>query len=536
MQPREAPPSAPPAPREAPWRRQAAWLLVALAYLFPFPYYARINNPNENARIWATRAIVEHGVLNVDAVEREWGYVNDKAKNDLHVYSGKAPGATFLGVPVLAVHTKLRHLMGWASPGKLETTFWLRLLAVKVPLVVFLWFFARHVERLTRSAAARDLLVVGLGLGTLLYPYGQLFVGHALAAAAACGAYMLLAPAEERAGAPGAGHRRLRPLLGAGALAAASVVLEYQAALVAAALAVYALHRHRGRALAFLAGALPVALALGVYHTVIFGRPWRFPYGNIENEAFRRLDHSVGFHGLTLPKLSALAASLFAPDYGLFVFSPVLALGFVGALVLAAHRRERREGVLILSIAALMFLFLAGMSNWRAGWCVGPRYITTVAPFLILGLARIWPLTRGRPALSALGAGLVLASVLLNVVSGAVYPHYPEVFDNPVFDLTLPLLRDGYAPYGVGWALGLRGAASLAPLALVVLGAFVLGARGDAPRPSRQAARLGAALVVAAAFLVPLSAYGRKPRPVEQSAAAFVRSTWQPPPATAPRQ
>src|SRR5262249_6857540 len=153
--------------------------------------------------------------LNIDELQREWGYVNDKAKNERHVYSGKAPGASFLGVPVLAVHTKLRHLMGWPSPGKRETTFWLRLLALKLPLCVFLWFFARYVERVTGSPAARDLLTVALGLGTLMYPYGQIFTGHALAAAAAFGSFMLLAPpggrdADDR---PGAFDK---PLLGAG--------------------------------------------------------------------------------------------------------------------------------------------------------------------------------------------------------------------------------------------------------------------------------------------------------------------------------
>ena len=103
---------------ESALRRHAAWLLVTLAYLFAFPYFERLNNPNENARVWATRAIVEHGVLNIDEVQREWGYVNDKAKNDQHVYSGKAPGASFLGVPVLWMETKLRHLVGWPSPAK----------------------------------------------------------------------------------------------------------------------------------------------------------------------------------------------------------------------------------------------------------------------------------------------------------------------------------------------------------------------------------------------------------------------------------
>jgi hypothetical protein len=522
-------PTLPLAAPERPWRRQAAWLLVTLAYLFAFPYYERLNNPNENARIWATRAIVEHRVLNIDEVEREWGWVNDKAKNDRHVYSGKAPGVSFLGVPILAVHTKLRHLAGWSSPGKRETTFWLRLLAVKLPLAAFLWFFARYIERLTRSPAARDLLVVALGLGTLMYPYGEIFVGHGLAAAAAFGSYMLLAPAdgnENDRTSRGAFDKRL---MGAGFLAGWTVMFEYQAVLVAGALTLYALFRYRRRAAAFVTGALPVALALGLYHTAMFGRPWRFPFANVENQAFLKTDHSAGWHGLALPHWEAFGSFLFSTDYGLFVFSPVLALGAIAALVLAV-RGPRRDALLVLGVSVLMFFFLAGMSNWRAGWCVGPRYITTVAPFLLLPIALSWKTAREHPWLSALVAGLVFPSVLLNVASGAVYPHYPEVFDNPVFDLTFPLLGEGYAPYGLGWLLGLRGLLSLAPLAIVVLAALALGAGGDDPRPKRWAAHVATALVVAAAFLVPLSAYGRKPRPAEQGAASFVRATFEPAP------
>ena len=80
--------------------------------------------------------------------------------------------------------------------------------------------------------------------------------------------------------------------------------------------------------------------------------------------------------------------------------------------------------------------------------------------------------------------------MLLNVVSGALYPHYPEAFDNPVFDLAFPLIGQGYAPYGLGWLLHLPGAWALAPLAIVVLAALALVAAGDDPRPRRMAAHL----------------------------------------------
>ncbi len=502
-------------------RRHAAWALVSAVYLCASPYFEQLNNPNENVRVWATRAIVEHGTLNIDAVVREWGYVNDKAKNDRHVYSSKAPGVSFLGVPVLFAQTKLRALVGWGSPGKRQTTFWLRLFAVKLPLCAFLWAFARFVQRRTGSAFARDLLVVALGLGTMLYPYGGMFVGHALAAAAAFWAFVLLQDAD--------GARDARRTAAAGFFAAAAVVLEYQVLLVAAALAIYAVVRHRRRALWFALGALPPALALGAYHQALFGKPWTFPYANIENPVFARTAHAAGFHGLSWPQLGTFPAFLFSPAYGLFAFSPVLLPGMLAAVWLAARREPpvvRREAWLVLAICASMFLFLSGMSNWRAGWCVGPRYIAVVAPFLCLPIIDLWPAVTRRWWAAAGLVGLTAASVVLNVVSGALYPHYPESLQNPLFELAFPLLGAGYTPYGLGWAVGLRGLAAMAPIALLAGGALALVATG-AP-PARRGAQLSLALAVAALFLTGLACARRTPPAERARVQAVVRALWEP--------
>ena len=305
------------------------------------------------------------------------------------------------------------------------------------------------------------------------------------------------------------------------------MTLEYQAILVALALAVYLIVRNRRAILPFAVGALAPAVALGAYHTALFGRPWTLPYANIENPVFAQTAHKAGFDGLSLPHLEAFPAFLISPAYGLFTFSPVLILGLAGAIFLVA-RGPRREAVLTLAIAASMFLFIAGMSNWRAGWCVGPRYIATVAPFLLLPIIQLWPRLGKHASATAAIVGLTIPSVLLNVVSGALYPHYPEQFDNPVFDLAFPLVGAGFTPYGLGWSLGLRGIWAMAPLTLVVLAALALVAAGDDPRPRRAAAHLALALGIAGLFLLPLSAYGRAPRAAESHAAALVRSMWDP--------
>jgi hypothetical protein len=506
---------------ESPFRRHVAWGLCCAAYLIASPYFERLNNPNENVRVWATRAIVANHVLNIDAVEREWGWTNDKAKNEHHVYSGKAPGATFVGVPVLWVQTKL--------PGKHATTFWLRLFVVKLPLCAFLFLFAGYAERVTGSAWARDAAVVALGMGTILYPYGNMFVGHALAAATAFSAFILLDETADDAPPRTVAAR----MAAAGLLAGLTVAFEYQAALVSVALAVYAAARNRHRLpvlAAFVAGAIPPAVGLGVFHTALFGRPWKFPFGNVENPTFAKTAHAAGFHGLSLPHLSAFPSFLLSPSYGLFAFSPVLLLGVV-AVVLAfkrGSRAERRDAALVTAVCLLMFVFLSGMSNWRAGWCAGPRYIATVAPFLMLPMLKLWPRASGRWWLGALAIGLLIPSLVLNLVSGALYPHYPEAFDNPVFDLAFPLIGEGYAPYGLGWLLHLPGRWALAPLAIVALAAVALVAGGEDQRPRRTAAHLALAVGIAAVFLFALSTYGRKPNASETHASAVVRQMWEP--------
>ena len=83
--------------RESAARRHLVWVLVSLSYLAVAPYFPRINNPNENVRIWMTRAIALDHTLAIDHVSAEWGYVDDKAAAGGRLYSSKAPGTSLLG-------------------------------------------------------------------------------------------------------------------------------------------------------------------------------------------------------------------------------------------------------------------------------------------------------------------------------------------------------------------------------------------------------------------------------------------------------
>jgi hypothetical protein len=317
-------------------------------------------------------------------------------------------------------------------------------------------------------------------------------------------------------------------LIGGGALAALAVVFEYHALFATAALAVFALWIHRRRAGWFFAGALGPALLLAGYHTALFGRPWRTALAYADDPVFR-LYHQQGFLlSMGAPRLGVVVQALFGTDNGLFVFSPFLAAGLV-ASVARPDEGKRADGTLVVAVTAVMLLFLAGLANWRGGWCAGgPRYIATVVPFLVFGLAlswrRLWqPLPLARAAL----AGAVMAAVVLCVLAGAHFPHYPLQLDNPVFDLTLPFIARGYVPYGLGWLLGLHGPAAYLPLALVVAVAVVLVVRPLHPILAGARA-LAVTVAVMACLLGGLSLVGRRPHPDEQHALEVVRSVWEP--------
>jgi hypothetical protein len=222
-------------------------------------------------------------------------------------------------------------------------------------------------------------------------------------------------------------------------------------------------------ALALVAGLVPLGL-MAHFHNVAFGSPLNTGYAYIENPAFQEM-LSEGWMGLTYPRPDRLLHLTLSTDCGLLFFSPLLAFGLmVLAAPLLGSGGWNRDRIHLCgwSLAAVVSLLLFISSNilWRAGWSAGPRYLTALMPFAALlaleGLAeadRAW----GAPARVVALAAMMLG-VFLSGVSGAIYPHFPVEFHNPVFELLVPMLREGFYPDNAGYHLfGLRGVWGYAP-------------------------------------------------------------------------
>ena len=95
----------------------AAVALFVGVWLYVFPYFASLSNPNENVRLYMTAALVDEGSYEISSIRQRWGWVNDAAcvqdvvgvlspctgvmpqGGERRYYSVKAPLASFLAIP-----------------------------------------------------------------------------------------------------------------------------------------------------------------------------------------------------------------------------------------------------------------------------------------------------------------------------------------------------------------------------------------------------------------------------------------------------
>jgi hypothetical protein len=363
-------------------------VLVALAALPPIS----LTGPQDRTRYELTRHLVLHYTLVLEP------NLFDRAVFAGRTYSDKAPGMSFIAVPAYEAERVVgiaRAPAQWEAKG--DPSLWLiHVLTSGVLFLVSVFIVGRLAERLVAGTGAASAAI--FGVATLAGPLAPTFFEHDAAGAFAIAAFALAWLG-----------RRPSAIALAGLCAGTAVLFQYASGLIALLVLVYCLWRHRRRALWFLAGVVPPALALGAYDWAAFGSPFHLSYRYVANRFAERQHH--GFFGIGAPTLGGLKDVLVG-SRGLLYFSPVLVAAAIGLWLL--WRRDRRAEALLAAVVVGLFLLLdAGYFLVYGGGSPGPRFLVPALPFLALGLPCVlarWP--RPTRALAFASAALTTVDAL----------------------------------------------------------------------------------------------------------------------------
>jgi hypothetical protein len=489
------------------WLRRygfAVGLCVVLVYVFP--YFPKIRSANELPRVFLTQAMVDHGTFAIDHGGALVRNTADVSQWGDHYYSNKAPGSSMLAIPGYLV-------VKVASGGdpSLGAMMWTaRFTTGILPTLGFLVLLWGFLARFAPEPAIRRAVLLAYALGSMALVYSVLFISHQLSAICIASAWIIAFQVT-------ADERGPRWMLLAGFLAGAAPLCDYQAAFAGVPVAIAIGWRvwqrpDRWRLFAMAAGAAAVPIAiLFAYHAACFDSPLRTGYDASQTWAGY---HQKGFLGITELRAEAFYGSMFAPDNGLITLCPWLLLAVPGTWLLWKRgrrrgARDREVAVVGAAIAIIYVLFISSINFWRGGWQVGPRYITVMLPFVLPAVAAALAEVDRRTVLRGIALGLVVVGVIIYTTSVATYPHWPDRYkdQNPLYEVSFRLLREGHAPYSLGWALGLRGVAGLVPYFVVVAGlvGVVLVPRWE----RRYLVSAGIAVVVAVGIVAAYAAFPR---------------------------
>ena len=273
-------------------------------------------------------------------------------------------------------------LIAQALPGiGLAHTVWLFNIFITAFTALTVFAFGLALGYRGRTAA---LVALAFGVGTIAWPYSQTFFREPLFTwLALLSVYFT---------------RRLRRQLAAGkhpwfsaaglALAFSGAVLSKEAALlIVPAIIVEALPDHVGRARLTRRAILTLAglgIAAALLALAILNIDTLFDIS--ERYAFvKRLQQARG----NISDLSAgITGFMFSPGRSMWVFSPILLLGFFGWPRLIRERCWRLILMPLVMTASFVIGYAAirGPEQWHGGLGWGPRYLAPVTPFVALWL------------------------------------------------------------------------------------------------------------------------------------------------------
>ena len=257
-------------------------LALFFLFFFSYAYFYPGGGHNEAARFDSMRALLHDHSFIVD----KYAYNSaDLIKFNDHYYSSKAPGTLFLGLPFFWFFEKLFSYT--ALPVFLQdhwVCYWTSVFSIALPcalgMVVLYWLLLklRRPDTVVREGHFNAALItIGVGLGTIFFPFATLFFSHsATAAFLLIGFYQIFSYQQ------GSRERKdMWRLLVAGLALATAIIFEFPAAIGAGSIGLYAIWKLRktpSRLIPLILAGVVGLLPLFIHNWVAFGSPFYISY------------------------------------------------------------------------------------------------------------------------------------------------------------------------------------------------------------------------------------------------------------------
>jgi hypothetical protein len=396
---------------------------------------------------------------NIDPFQENTG---DKVFYKGHYYSARAPG---LALFVLPFYDTLKGLDAekWARKsealrGEDEMVYLIGLWGNVLPgflLLLLVWRVAERFERGFGAAAA-----ITLGLGTMVLPLSTLLFSHVFTAFLGFAAFALML--RERDGPPAPSLLAL-----AGLAIGYAVGAEYPLFFVGLVLGLYLLSRRDAltprriltRAGAYIGGGIIGIVPLLLYNHYAFNSWTHLAYSDVPRQ-------QKGFFGIGAPSLKVLSTLLF-DSRGLLTISPVLIMGAIGTGML--YKRGKRAEALTIGGVCLCYVgYNSGYYLPFGGGFMGPRFLTTMLPFLA------FPIALAFKRFPAPTIALAAVSITTTVIATITHPLVGYENETVVWGR---YLTQGFFQPTIASAYGLgRGWGGIWPFLLAALIGIVLAA------------------------------------------------------------
>jgi hypothetical protein len=384
--------------------RCALALLVASFVIYSVMSYGGVRSPDSEVVFRTGKSLATRGTFAVAEELEGWPGFGLPRATDGNRYSVFGPGESVAIVPLIWFAQILNdaqwyegvkgfiqssHYVGnglhlyieGKSPHELEphalrfVVSFFNVLVSSLAVVCFLLVL----HELVRCRATACLVTVLFAFGTPLFPYSGTFFSEPLAT--------LLCLVSLYCMVSSSGHSRSHAtdpirLAMAGLSLGAAILTHITAVLFVPFFLFYAMYKaflgnrrlsHLCMAGLCFGGGVAAALAfLGYYNYVRFGHAL---------ETGRTVDPQLEYGHFAIP-WNGLYGLLFSPGKGLFLYAPAT----LPALFLWPwfYRRRRFLAVTLLGAALFRLVFIATRSDWSGGFCLGPRYMLMLVPFLLI--------------------------------------------------------------------------------------------------------------------------------------------------------